>query len=199
MTQSPQDPRERFCGACTLCCTVLRVDELRKLGGVACAALDAGGCTIYARRPHICRAYRCLWLQGKLDLEDRPDRLGAVLDLAHEGASTLLAVREAIPGASDANPRLAAIVARWREAMPVRITRVADVLRDDAPARTLLAGGEEIVVCGDSVVRLRAGTVLGQRRATWPERLARRSRLAWQRWRVRGYGDGAAALPRDDA
>jgi Fe-S-cluster containining protein len=182
-----------------LCCTVLRVDELRKLGGVSCAALGAGGCTVYARRPHICRAYQCLWLQGTLDVEDRPDRLGAVLDLVHEGGSALLAIREAEPGVADANPRLAAIAARYREAMPVRITRAQDALLGDAPVRTLLAGGEELVATGDTVVRHRAGAEPAHTRAPWLERGARRLRLAWQRWRIRGYGDGRQAIPRGDA
>jgi hypothetical protein len=192
-TQSPQEPA-RSCGDCTLCCTVLRVDALRKLGGVSCAALGARGCTIYARRPHICRAYQCLWLQGELELADRPDRLGAVLDLVHEGAATLLAIREAVPGATDANPRLAAIAAHYREVMPVRVTRAADALASDARIRTLLAGGEELVVVGDSAVRFRDGFVVERTRAPWAERLARRARLAWQRWRIRAHGDGAAAL-----
>lgn len=182
-----------------MCCTVLRVDELRKLGGVSCAALGARGCTIYERRPQICRAYRCLWLQGRLDAGDRPDRLGAVLDLVHEGGAALLAIREAVPGATEANPRLAAIAAHWREAMPVRITRAADALRSDAPVRTLLAGGEELVATGDTAVRLRDGTELERMRAPWLERLARRLRLAWQRWRTGDYGDGAGAIRRSEA
>jgi len=163
---------------------------------VSCAALSARGCSIYERRPRICRAYQCLWLQGGLDLEDRPDRLGAVLDLVHEGGGALLAIREATPGAIDANPRLAAIATRWREALPVRITRAADALRGDAPVRTLLARGEEIVAVGDSVVHLRAGAEALRTRAPWLERGLRRLRLAWQRWRIRGYGDGAQALSR---
>lgn len=172
------------------------MDALRKLGGVSCAALSARGCTIYAQRPAICRAYRCLWLQGKLDLEDRPDRLGAVLDVVDEGAGPLLAVREAVPGATEANARLAAIVARWREGMPVRVTRAADALREDAEVRTLLAGGEELRVSGDTLVRLRDGVALERVRAPWLERAARRARLAFQRWRTCGFGDGTAAIRR---
>jgi hypothetical protein len=182
-----------------LCCTVLRVDALHKLGGVSCAALGARGCTIYARRPAICRAYQCLWLQGQLELADRPDRLGAVLDLVREAAGPLLAIREAVPGATRANPRLAAIAARYREAMPVRVTSVADVLASDAPVRTLLAGGAELVVAGDIAMRLERGVEVQRTRAPWLERLARRARLAWQRWRIRGYGDGAAAISRTRA
>lgn len=180
-----------------MCCTVLRVDELRKLGGVACAALaPSGGCTIYAKRPHICRAYQCLWLQGKLDLEDRPDRLGAVLDLVFEAGAPLLAIREAMPGATGANARLRAIAERYRTAMPVRITRAADALREGAPVRTLLANGEELLATGETVVRQRAGRELERTRAPLLERIVRRFALAWQRWRIRGYGDGAEAVRR---
>jgi Fe-S-cluster containining protein len=182
-----------------LCCSVLRVDELRKLGGVACAALGARGCTIYERRPHICRAYQCLWLQGKLDAEDRPDRLGAVLDIVLEGVGNVLAIREAKPGAFAASARLRAIAERYREAMPVRISGVADVLASDAPVRTLLAGGEELLARGEVVTRLRAGREVETTRAPWLERTLRRISLAWQRWRIRGYGDGAAAVRGPDA
>jgi hypothetical protein len=62
--------------------------------------------------------------------------------------------------------------------------------------RTLLAGGEELVATGDTVVRRRAGGELLRARAPWLERLARRLRLAWQRWRIRDYGDGADAVRR---
>ena len=177
-----------------MCCTVLRVDELRKLGGVPCAALGARGCTIYARRPHICRAYRCLWLQGKLDAEDRPDRLGAVLDIVPEGGGALLAIREAERGAFERSERLRAIAERYREAMPVRITCASDALDLAAPARVLLANAEELAIDGDRVVRVRGGREVERTRAAWLERAARRARLAWQRWRVRGYGDGAPAI-----
>ena len=182
-----------------MCCTVLRVDDLRKLGGVSCAALGERGCTIYQRRPHICRAYRCLWLQGKLDFEDRPDRLGAVLDIVAEGADALLAIREAKPGAFAASARLRAIAERYREAMPVRITGVEDVLASDAPVRTLLARGEELLARGDAVTRLREGREVETTRAPWLERALRRISLAWQRRRIRGYRDGAAAVRGRDA
>jgi Fe-S-cluster containining protein len=173
---------------------VLRVDELKKLGGVSCAALGARGCTIYERRPHICRAYQCLWLQGKLDEEDRPDRLGAVLDVVFEGGTTLLAIREASPGAFTASARLRVIAERYREAMPVRITGTEDVLASDAPVRTLLPGGEELLARGEVVTRLLGGREIESIRAPWLERSLGRVSLAWQRFRIRGYGDGAAAV-----
>ncbi|MBM4385014.1 MAG: hypothetical protein FJ091_16805 [Deltaproteobacteria bacterium] len=172
---------------------------MKKLGGISCAALGARGCTIYARRPHICRAYQCLWLQGKLDIEDRPDRLGAVLDVVFEGAHSVLAIREAKPGALAASARLRAIAVRYREAMPVRISGVEDVLASDAPVRTLLPGGEELLARGEVVTRLRDGRELDTTRAPWLERGLRRLALAWQRRRIRGYGDGSAAVRGRDA
>ena len=120
-----------------------------------------------------------------------------MLDLVHEGGAALLAIREAMPGATGANARLAAIAARYREAMPVRITRAADALQSDAPIRTLLAGGEEVVATGDTVVRRRAGAEGLHTRAPVLERAVRRLQLAWQRWRIRGYDDGSQALSRD--
>ncbi len=180
-----------------MCCTVLRVDELKKLGGVACAALaPSGGCGIYAKRPQICRAYQCLWLQGKLDLDDRPDQLGAVLDLTFEAGAPLLAIREAVPGATNTNPRLRVVAERYRAAMPVRITRAADALHADAPVRTLLANGEELLATGDTVVRRRGEREIERTRAPLLERSVRRALLAWQRWRIRNHGDGAAAVRR---
>ena len=198
LTQSPQ-AAERSCGDCTLCCTVLRVDALRKLGGVACAAVSARGCTIYERRPQICRGYRCLWLQGKLDIEDRPDRLGAVLDVVVEAGAARLAIREATRGAFERSDRLRAIAERYRDAMPVRITCASDALAAAAPERVLLARGEELAIAGDVAVRLRGGREVERVRARWLERAARRLRLAWQRRRVRGYGDGAQAIRENGA
>ena len=175
---------------------MLRVDELKKLGGVACAALaPGGGCGIYARRPGICRAYRCLWLQGELEAEDRPDRLGAVVDRVMEAGAPLLAIREAAPGAFLRSARLRAIAERYRAAMPVRITDAARPLDPAARVRTLLPGGEELVAEGDRVVRLRPGHAPEAVRLPFLERALRRLWLAARRLRVRGYGDGGRALP----
>ena len=97
---------------------------LAKLGGEPCPHLGAPGtgCSIHARRPGICRAYRCLWLQGGLGEEDRPDRLGAVVDLTTEGMTTRLTIREATPGAFEGSARLQQIAASFRDSTPVRVT-----------------------------------------------------------------------------
>lgn len=184
----------RACGECSLCCTVLRVDELEKLGGVPCRALRAaeagGGCGIHARRPKICRAYRCLWLQGGLEAGDRPDRLGAVLDVVTVGTTTQLEINEARPGAWERSARLREIAERHRAAMPVRILDVGDVLDPDRPYRVLLPDGREQHVRGEWITELREGVPVAQRRIPWLERGLRRLAIAWQRRRFRRF-DGA--------
>ena len=177
---------ERACGECTLCCTVLRVDELGKPGGVPCRQLreEQPGCGIHATRPAICRRYRCLWLQGGLEAGDRPDRLGAVLDLLTEAGTTHLAVRLASPGAFERSPRLRAIAERYRSFLPVRITDTVDVMDPDAPVRLLLPDGEEQRVEGEWVSVFRDGRFVERRRLPVPQRLARRVLLRLSRWRL---------------
>lgn len=181
----------RSCGECTLCCTLLRVDELRKLGGTPCRQLRGSpappGCGIHATRPGICRAYACLWLSGGLEDEDRPDRLGAVLDLATEGGVTRLRVHEAVPGAYEGSARLREIVARYREGMPVRISDVSRAGDPDAPVRELGPAGAELRIEGEWMVRLEGGREVERRRLPWLERGLRRLALAWRARRLRGY------------
>jgi len=178
----PDAPSERSCGGCTLCCTVLRVDELGKLGGTPCAKLraDAGGCGIYQSRPSICRRYRCLWLQGAFQEADRPDRIGAVLDLLTRAGTTHLAVREAAPGALDRSERLGAIAGRYRAFMPVHVTDAHDVMNPDAPVRVLLPDGVEQRIEGEWVTTLRSGCPAERRRLSWFQRRVRQL-LQWLR------------------
>ena len=65
----------RTCNGCSLCCTLLAVNELTKPAGVACQHSD-GGCSIYPDRPTTCRQFKCLWL-------DREDALGEHWKPAH--------------------------------------------------------------------------------------------------------------------
>lgn len=176
----------RECGGCSLCCVVLRVDELGKLGGVPCAKLrPGGGCGIHPTRPDICRAYRCLWLRGGLEHADRPDRLGAVLDVTSEAGAPLLAIREARAGAFTRMPRLREIADEYRQSMPVRITSAEDVLNPDRPYRVLLPDGEERLVEGETTTILRDGQPAETRRMPWLERGVRRVMLRVEAWRVR--------------
>lgn len=179
----------RACGPCTLCCSVLRVDELGKRGGEPCPHLrdptaGAPGCGIHGERPAICRRYRCLWLQGGLEEEDRPDRLGAVLDLLTESGITHLAVREAVPGAVADRPRLRAIADRYRAFLPVRVTDGRDPMNPDAPVRVLLAEGEERRIEGERVTLFRDGELVERGRLPLSQRLARRALLRIDGWRL---------------
>jgi hypothetical protein len=180
---------ERACGECTLCCTVMRVDALRKRAGTPCRHLrrDGVGCAIHAERPRICRRYRCLWLQGGLEEGDRPDRLGAVLDLVTRAGQPHLSVREAEPGATGRSVRLRGIVERFRSALPVRVSDCRDAHDPDAPFRLLLPGGEERRVAGDRVTRLLPDAPAEERRLPASQRLARRLRTRYQRFRQRRW------------
>lgn len=180
---------DRVCGECSLCCTLLRVDPLAKLAGTPCPSLLPGGtgCSIYAARPPICGEYRCLWLRGGLTPEDRPDRLGAVLDLWARGTDVRLDIRQSLPGSFDRSPRLQQIAARYRETMAVRITDVDDVMNPDRPFRVLLPDGSENRVRGDIVETHREGRRVEIRRSRWLERAVRRW-LGWRRFRkLRNY------------
>lgn len=156
----------RACGSCSLCCTLLRVDELGVAAGRRCHHQRVGPhpCGIYEGRPAICRAYRCLWLGGGLRDDDRPDRLGALLDLRAEGPVVRLEIRELERGHFERSLRLQEIAAQYRESMPVRITDVDDLWNPDRPFRVPLAGGEENRVRGDRVEVYRDGRHVETRR-----------------------------------
>ena len=182
----------RRCGPCSLCCTLLRVDALNKPAGRDCihqrSGEASGGCGIHDTRPPVCRAYRCLWLQGGLEDDERPDRIGGVVDLETVGVGLRLGIREAQRGRYDASPALQSIAARYREQMPVRITDAEDVLNPDRPFRVLLADGVEQRVEGDRVEIYREGVLVETRRLPWAERIGRRL-AGW--WRARGLDSGA--------
>lgn len=183
---APDPDRERraaarSCGSCSHCCTVLRVDPLAKPAGVDCVhQCGERGCGIYATRPPICRDYRCLWLQGGLRDDERPDRTGGIVDLESVGIGVRLGIREVRRGAFDASPALQAIAARYRDQMPVRISDAEDVMNPDRPFRVLLADGVEHRVTGDRIDVHRDGVLIERRRLPWAERLARRVANTWR-------------------
>jgi Fe-S-cluster containining protein len=75
---------DRDCGDCTACCTVLTVDtpDFSKPAGTPCVHLTAGGCSIHAVRPHICRTWFCAWRRvAAMPDEARPDRSGLLVSL----------------------------------------------------------------------------------------------------------------------
>ena len=70
----------KSCGECTMCCSALEIEELKKAAGPLCAnCVSGGGCSIYANRPQVCRDFECEWLrQRHLTRPFRPDRIGVI-------------------------------------------------------------------------------------------------------------------------
>lgn len=110
-----------------------------------------------------------------------------MLDVATEGGVTRLRVHEAAPGAYARSPRLREIVARYREAMPVRLSDVSRASDPDAPIRELGPAGAELRIEGDELVRLDGEREVERRRLPWLERSLRRVALAWRARRLREY------------
>jgi Fe-S-cluster containining protein len=69
----------RECGTCTLCCTTSAIPETRKPSGITCEHC-AIGCSIYNSRPQSCRAFECAWLKGEMGEDQRPDKIGVVVE-----------------------------------------------------------------------------------------------------------------------
>jgi hypothetical protein len=72
----------RQCGSCTLCCTLVRVEELGKAQYTRCTHQSRSrGCKIYAARPEGCRQWFCCWRLNLLPLGcKRPDHSGYLVD-----------------------------------------------------------------------------------------------------------------------
>lgn len=72
----------RSCGECTACCLPFAVPEVGKVDASWCPQCTIGkGCNIYPTRPYACREFTCVWLNGKGEESDRPDRLGVMMDI----------------------------------------------------------------------------------------------------------------------
>lgn len=125
---APSVEPPRACGPCNACCDFPAVPSLGKPVCSLCVHAGAAGCAIYEARPAECRAYRCLWLDGDVLVEDRPDLLGLVLDVPsliedhpdYAGVPVVCA-REVAHGSS-AGARAAATIARLSRSFVVRVT-----------------------------------------------------------------------------
>jgi uncharacterized cysteine cluster protein YcgN (CxxCxxCC family) len=74
----------RSCDGCDLCCTAPGIAEFDKPPGVPCDKLrgePGRSCSIYADRPHVCRAFYCLWRATDTILPEwmRPAECGFLL------------------------------------------------------------------------------------------------------------------------
>lgn len=172
---------ERACGPCSLCCTVLRVDELDKPAGDDCPhQCGDRGCGIYETRPQICRAYECLWRQGGLEEDERPDVTGGIVDLETVGVGLRLSIRVKRRGDFEKSSRLQAIAERYRNEIPVRVSDAEDVMNPDRPFRVLLPRGVLHHVEGERIDVYHDGVHVERRVLPWAERWARRISIAWR-------------------
>lgn len=78
--------RRRDCDECQACCEQFGVrPELpaphNEARGACPLLAAAGGCSIYAKRPHACRQYLCGWRAGLGEARHRPDRCGWIVEL----------------------------------------------------------------------------------------------------------------------
>lgn len=71
--------KNKSCGSCTKCCTLIEVPELGKKEGQTCVHLTDKGCGIYEDRPQSCKDFICGFLAFEFFKPRlRPDRCGFV-------------------------------------------------------------------------------------------------------------------------
>jgi hypothetical protein len=95
--------KERFCGSCSECCTVLAVEEIGKPADVPCQFLvpsnGQGCCGVYDDQPPHCRRFKCGWLVGNFPQKFRPDRIGLVVFQTDSEVGKGIMIAESRPGA----------------------------------------------------------------------------------------------------
>jgi len=98
-TSLPQ-VKQRSCGDCSACCTVLAVPGVDKGRYVPCQHLRQGNkcCGIYESRPEECNAYSCGWKVGIGTSAHRPDRFGVVFSIENTAFGPTLIGLETRPG-----------------------------------------------------------------------------------------------------
>jgi hypothetical protein len=115
--------QERQCGGCTACCEAIAVHEIDKPVWTRCQHQCESGCGVYEDRPEPCRVYQCLWRGGVLKGEEnRPDKLGLILDLHAEGEFPVLSAWEMWEGAADL-PRVTEILEELGKRMVIVVRR----------------------------------------------------------------------------
>lgn len=105
--------RIRPCDGCTACCVHMAVDSIGKPEGEPCKAIRPEGCAMYNKRPKDCKEFYCVWAQGQLPDDHRPDKLGILFylvsptdlsrDVRRRFDVDLWVAKEIIPGAFDNN------------------------------------------------------------------------------------------------
>lgn len=103
---------DRNCGDCRECCILPEIPSIQKGENIECPYLRKGeysnSCKIYSRRPKECRAFKCLWLEGKLSNYFKPNKCNALM-FFDESGSTLIVI-EKVQGISLKDYRILNIV-----------------------------------------------------------------------------------------
>ena len=106
----PPPAPSRGCDGCTLCCKVLRIDELAKPANVWCVHRASGGCAIHGSHPQTCRDFFCLWIEdASFGPEWKPDRSHFVMSRSASGKGLFLNVDADAPDAWKAEPYYSAL------------------------------------------------------------------------------------------
>ncbi len=131
-TAPPAPNGGRACGDCRVCCKSPELPELGKPMDTWCRHLNPdrrshAGCTVFGTdaRPAACVGFKCGWLLGLGEEDDRPDKLGVLMQPTVRGESEqVLAFVEHRPG-SLGSPRAQALMEAWAAHIngPVTIRR----------------------------------------------------------------------------
>ena len=72
----------RECGECDLCCRYLTHDVYgQRISPSNPCRFIKNGCSIYPNRPHQCRTYQCMWIQGVLPEWMYPKDSGVIVSV----------------------------------------------------------------------------------------------------------------------
>lgn len=127
----------RQCGACSMCCFMLKVEDIDKPKNEWCSHCHPGkGCSIYPDRPAACRTYTCAWLVNA-NIPDywRPLESGMIVDfhMAEDGSAAMrIHVHPDNPG-------------RWLEEPfydDIRRWAIHGATKEGRPYRMVIIGGE---------------------------------------------------------
>lgn len=112
----------RSCDGCTLCCKVIRVDELQKPQWQWCPHCLVGkGCGIHARWPEVCGAYFCEYLKNPgVSKAWYPKTSHMVIEVLDDGATAHIYVDPDHPEIWRTEPYYSDLKASAREAVKVR-------------------------------------------------------------------------------
>lgn len=144
----------RQCGTCTLCCKVMRIDELESPAGQWCQHCDPGkGCGIHETRPPVCREFFCMWTYRKdIGPHWKPEKSKMVLCLEGDGQRIAAHVDPSFPGAWRRSPyyqelkHWSGIAAQAQQQVSVWIGRRAIVIVPDQDIDLGFIAEDEVVV-----------------------------------------------------